>query len=256
MKLPTLLCLFLPLALALPMAHADELADADALFQKKDYAQALKLYTKLGEAGNAVAQQHLGEMYWYGEAGAVNDAVAKGWFSKAAAKGNQPAIAALAVMQQRLARKSDIAYWMGKYDGAELKSGKFRCPAPRLPAVSKDNVEIDAVARRVDTWQNCYNEFVVNLNALSPLSKKIPADVVSLMKKEELDQAALYLGQVQQTIIEEAKVSSKLVLADIAAWRSATEAWVTQHNDIVNNGPTAEKKADSEARKRNYAPPK
>ena len=54
------------------LAHADELADANALFQKKAYPQALQLYTKLANAGNAEAQLHLGEMYWYGEAGAID----------------------------------------------------------------------------------------------------------------------------------------------------------------------------------------
>ena len=50
---------------------------------------------------------------------------------------------------------------------------------------------------------------------------------------------------MQETIAEDAKVSSKLVLADFAAWRTATEAWVKEHNEIVKNGPTAEKQADS-----------
>ena len=50
-------------------ACADELADADALFAKKAYPEALQKYTKLANAGNVTAQQHLGEMYFYGEAG-------------------------------------------------------------------------------------------------------------------------------------------------------------------------------------------
>ena len=252
MKLPILLCL----VLALPLAHADELTDANALFEKKQYAQALKLYTKLAQAGNVEAQQHLGEMYWYGEAGAVDDAAAQSWFSKAAAKGNKESIAALAVMQKRIARKDDIAYWTSRYDGSELKSGKYRCPAPRLPPLSKDNDEIDAVSKRIDVWQNCYNDFVTNLNAALPLTKRIPADVSSLMKKEELNQADKHLDEVQKNISEEAKISSKLVLADIAVWRNATEAWVKEHNEIVKSGPSADRQADMDARKRNYAPPK
>lgn len=251
MKLPILLCLLL----AAPLVHADELADANGLFEKKQYAQALKLYTKLAQAGNVEAQQHLGEMYWYGEAGAVDDTAAQSWFAKAAAKGNKESIAALAVMQKRIDRKKDITYWTTQYDGADLKSGQYRCPAPRLPAVSKDNKDIEAVSNRVDVWQNCYNAFVTNLNAVSPLTKRIPADISSLMKKEEFEQANAHLEAVQQTISEEAKVNSKLVLADIAAWRAATEAWVTEHNAIVKSGPSADRQADYDARKRNYAPP-
>lgn len=252
MKSSLLLCLML----AMPLAHADELADANALFEKKEYAQALKLYTKLANGGNVEAQQHVGEMYWYGEAGVIDDALAQSWFQKAAAKGNKPSAAALEVMKQRVARKADIDYWVSKYDGADLKSGKFRCAAPRLPTISKDNAEIDAVGARIETWQNCYNGFVTNLNAVTPLTKRIPADVAVLMKQGELDAATKHLQSVQETIAEDAKVSSKLVLADVAAWRTATEAWVKEHNDIVKSGPTAQKQEEYEARRRNYAAPK
>jgi len=252
MKRSLLLCL----ALLSPLAHADELADANALFEKKQYAQALKLYTKLANAGNPEAQQHVGEMYWYGEAGVIDDGIAQGWFTKSAAKCNKVSAAALGVMQQRVARKADIEYWVSKYDGADLKSGKFRCPTPRLPAISKDNAEIDAVSAKIETWQDCYNGFVLNLNAVTPLTKRIPADIAVLMKQEELDAANKHLAAVQENVAEEAKTSSKLVLADIAAWRSATEAWVREHNEIVGNSPSAKKQADIEARKRNYAPAK
>src|SRR6266571_6458393 len=95
-----LLCLALTLVLG-SAAHADELADANALFAKKAYPQALQLYTRLANAGNVEAQRHLGEMYWYGEAGAIDNVKADGWFRKAAAKGDKVAIATLDVMQQR-----------------------------------------------------------------------------------------------------------------------------------------------------------
>lgn len=252
MKRTLLLCLML----VLPLAHADELSDANALFEKKDYAQALKLYTKLANGGNAEAQQHLGEMYWYGEAGVIDDAIAQSWFLKSAAKGNKVSATALEVMKKRVERKADITYWTSKYDGNDLTSGVYRCPAPRLPQVSKDNADIKAVSDRIDTWQNCYNAFVVNLNAVTPLTKRIPQDVSALMKQEELDAAAKHLQAVQETVAENAKVSSKVVLADIAAWRNATEAWVKEHNAIVKSGPTPERQADFEARRNNYAPPR
>ena len=236
-------------------ACADELADANALFQKKSYPQALQLYTKLANAGNAEAQLHLGEMYWYGEAGAIDEAKADAWFRKAAAKGNKTAAAALEVMKQRVARRADIDYWTSKYDGAELKSGKFRCPAPRVPGISKTNEEIDAVAARVTAWQECYNGFVVNLNESSPLTKRIPPDVEKLMNQQETEKAKAYLDEVQARIAEDAKVNAKLVLADFGAWRSATDAWVAEHNMIVKNSPSAERQQDFDARKNNYAPP-
>ncbi|QYF92203.1 SEL1-like repeat protein [Massilia sp. PAMC28688] len=225
-----LLCLSL---LMCTVAHADDLADAKALFAKKSYPEALKLYTKAANAGSAEAQLHLGEMHLYGEAGAIDLAKAEAWFKKAAAKGNKTAVAALEMMKQREVRKDDIAYWMSKYDGAELKSGKFRCPAPRIPAMSKQNDEISAVAEKVQGWQACYNGFVENINASSPLTKLIPKDVADLMTKDEMDAAGKHLEGVQARIVEEARVGSKMLLADYAAWRDATDAYVREHNKMV-----------------------
>ena len=244
-------CLSLLLAGA---AYADELADAKALFQNKDYPQALQLYTKLANAGNAEAQLQLGQMYWYGEAGAIDDAKAEAWFRKSAAKGNKTAAAALEVMKQRVARRADIDYWISKYDGADLKSGQFRCPAPRIPAISKVNEEITAVAARVEAWQACYNGFVRNLNESSPLVKRIPADVSVLMNEQEMNKARNYLDEVHARIAEDAKISAKLVLADYGVWRNATDAYIAEHNAIIKAGPSADRQQDIEARKRNYAP--
>lgn len=217
--------------------HAGELDDAKALFEQKKYPEALKIYTKLANGGNVEAQQQLGQMYWYGEAGAVDEAKARMWFQKAAAKGNKVAAASLDVMQQRVARRADIEHWVSGYDGAELKSGKFSCPAPRIPAISKQADDIERVSNAIAKWQECYNGFVTNLNAMSPLTARIPADIAKLMNASELERAHKHLAQVQENISEEAKVAAKLVLADVGVWRSATEAYIGEHNAIVNKAP-------------------
>ncbi|WP_137173305.1 tetratricopeptide repeat protein [Massilia sp. HP4] len=228
-------CLSLSLAVAASgAAFAGELEDANALFEKKDYAGALKIYTKLANAGNPHAQQQLGQMYWYGEAGAVDEAKAKGLFEQAAAKGNKVAADSLVIMQQRVERRAEIDYWIKGYDGADLQSGEYRCPSPRIPAVSKLNDEIERVNKLVTNWQDCYNKMVTNLNAQSPLTKRIPPDIAKLMNKQETEASTAYLEQVRQNIAEGAKVNSKMILADFAAWRSATEAFVDQHNSVVN----------------------
>ncbi len=214
-------------------AQADDLVDGNAQFAKKNYPQALQLYTKAANAGNAEAQLHMGEMYLYGEAGSVDMAKAESWFKKSAAKGNKTAAAALEMMKQRALRKDDLVYWMSRYDGAELKSGKFRCPTPRIPTMSKVNEEIAAIAAKVQEWQLCYNGFVENINAVTPLTTRIPADVVALLTKEEMATATAYLAGVQSRIVEEARISSKLLLADYAVWRDATDAYVAQHNQMV-----------------------
>jgi len=228
------------------LVHAGELEDAKALFEQKKYPEAMKLYTRLANAGNVEAQQSLGQMYWYGEAGEVDEAKATMWFTKAAAKGNKVAADSLVIMQQRVARRADIDYWVSKYDGEDLKSGKFHCPAPRVPPVSKQSDEIDRVANAINKWQDCYNGFVQNLNAVSPLANRIPADIAKLMNAAEMEKAKAHLAQVQENVSEEAKVGAKMTLADVAVWRSATEAYIAEHNAIVNKAP----KEDSISSKR------
>ncbi len=219
------------------LAHAGELENAKALFEQKKYPEAMAMYTKLANAGNVEAQQLLGQMYWYGEAGTVDEAKATMWFQKAAAGGNKVAEASLDIMKQRVERRADIDYWVSKYDGEELRSGKFRCPKPRIPAISKQSEEIDRVSNAINKWQDCYNGFVQNLNAASPLDKQIPHDVAKLMNLAEMEKAKAHLAQVQENLSEDAKVGAKMVLADVAVWRSATEAYIAEHNAIVNKAP-------------------
>ncbi|MES2018892.1 MAG: sel1 repeat family protein [Pseudomonadota bacterium] len=234
-----LFCLSMLLCGAL---HADELADANALFAKKSYPQALQMYAKLANGGNAEAQLHMGEMHLYGEAGAVDLAKAEVWFKKSAAKGNKTAIAALEMMRQRELHKAELAYWMAGYDGADLTGGQYRCPAPRVPAMSKQNDEIASIGAKVDKWKACYNAFVENLNAAAPLTSRIPKDVADLMTEAETAIATAHLAQVYSRIMEDARVQSKLFLADLTVWRDATDAYVTENNRIVEEAKSGKRK--------------
>ena len=249
----TLFCLMLAWA---GLAAASELTDANALFDKKAYPQALQLYTKLGNAGNVEAQRRVGEMYFYGEAGEVDEAKAEPWLRKAAAKGEKTAVALLDLIAQRAAHRADIEYWTSKYDGADLRSGKFRCPAPRFPQISKLAEEVARVLDSLEAWQQCYNGFVDNLNANSPLTKRIPPEIAKMMNAKETAQAETHLAEVRDGVIEDARVNSKLVLAEFGVWRSATAAYVAEHNQIIKNLPSEERMRDIEARKNNYAPTK
>lgn len=233
-------CLFCLALGAAAHVHADELSDADALFAKKAYPEALQKYTKLANAGNVMAQQHLGEMYFYGEAGAVDTDKAALWWGKAAAKGNKVAIASLDMMKKRDAHRADIDYWITQYDGAELTGGEFRCPAPRFPAVSKENDDIERYSAKMKEWEACHNRAVVHLNASLPLTTLIPKDIAPLLTKEENEKAEAHLKEVADRAAEDIKVAGNLVLADYNAWRTSTESWVNEHNDIVKSAPPAD----------------
>jgi hypothetical protein len=232
-----LLCL----ALLAGAVHADDMSDAKKAMDNKDYATALKLYAKQDKAGNVEATYQLGTMYWYGEAGAIDLAKADQLFKKAAAKGSKHAAAALDVMKKRVERKNDIAFWTDKYDGSELNSGKFRCPAPRIPAVSKQNDEIQAVAAKMEAWQTCYNAFVQNLNDANPLSKRVPKELWDIMNKAETEATLARIQEAQTRISEDAKINSSMIVADFAAWRKATEAFVDQHNAVMKTVQDADK---------------
>jgi len=234
---PVLACLFCLALGAARIASADELLEANALFAKKAYPEALQKYTKLANAGNVTAQQHLGGMYFYGEAGSVDIDKAALWWGKAAARGDKEAIAALDMMKQRAARSKDIDYWITQYDGSELTSGEYRCPAPRFPAVSKVNEEIQRYSDKMKTWEACHNGLVKHLNATLPLDKLIPEDLARLMTKDEMDKATAHLKEVGDNISENTKVSGNLVLADYNVWRNATEAYVKEHNEILKSAP-------------------
>jgi len=156
---------------------------------------------------------------------------------------------------ERDKRRADIDYWLKTYDGSEFTSGEYRCPSPRFPSVSKQNEDIDRVSANMEAWQDCHNRAVVNFNAKSPLSKQMPADVARLLTPEEMESATARLKQVQENVAEMLKINGKLVVADFTAWRSATNAWVKEHNDIVNSGPSEERQQDINARRNNYASP-
>lgn len=157
------------------------------------------------------------------------------------------------VAQQREARKAEIEHWLTRYDGYELKDGKFFCRSPRIPQVSKDNAEITAVGEKVTAWQKCYNAFVDNVNRKDPPEQRIPKDVYELMNAAEREKAIAHIKAVQTEVALTASVKAKTIMADYDAWRAATEAWVEDHNkttkQIQDQNPV-----DYELRRNNGVP--
>lgn len=231
----TMFCLAL---MAAASALADDLADAGKLLENKAYPQALALYTKLANAGNPVAQFHLGEMYWYGEAGSIDLAQARHWFSKASAAGSKEAADALEVMAQRELRRKDIDYWVGDYDGKEMKSGEFDCARPEIPGISKSNADITRVEHAYAVWLKCYNGFVQNLGDALPPGKRIPQDISRLMNQIEYDQSVARLDKVYKELSQQAGDSAAAIMGSYRDWRKATEEFVAARN--------AEGKAESD----------
>lgn len=64
-------------------AQADPLSEAQAAYDRKDYASAHKLLRPLAEKGSVEATMLLGVMYYKGEGVAISDAEAAKWFELA-----------------------------------------------------------------------------------------------------------------------------------------------------------------------------
>jgi TPR repeat protein len=205
---------------------ADELADADKLMAAKDYTRALPIYAKLAAGGNAVAQFHLGELYWYGEGTAVDMAKGDELFKKAADAGVADAKAALQMTPQRQAKLGQIDYYANKYDGSDIALAKFNCVKPDIPAMSTNVRDIKAVGVNVDAWLACYNGFVKNLNSLLPAGKAIPADLPNLMTDAEFAQSIARMDQAYAAAGADAKKQADSVNLAQAAWEAKTTEYV------------------------------
>lgn len=155
--------------------------------------------------------------------------------------------------QQREARKAEIEHWLTRYDGYELRSGEFACRTPRIPQISKENAEIEAVGQRLTAWQLCHNRFADNINKKEPLENRIPKDVWELMDAGEREKAIARIKSVQDEIATAAGVKAKLIMADYQAWRDATDAWVREHNATTKH-IQENNRADYELRRNNGVP--
>ena len=91
--------LLLALGLSEPVL-AGPLEDADAAYDKQDYATALRLLRPLGNRGDAWAQNRLGSMYYLGRGVPHDYAQAVKWYRMAADQGDAWAQAMLGIMYQ------------------------------------------------------------------------------------------------------------------------------------------------------------
>lgn len=250
------------LLLLVTAVQADELSDANKALDNKAYPQALQSYTRLAGSGNAEAQFHLGEMYWYGEGVAQSDASAKDWFNKAAAIGHPGAKGALLTMQQRSDRAAEITFYTQGYNGDDVALDTYQCVTPVIPEVSKKNEDIAAVSKAINGWLACYNRFAQNLNASLPPGKKIPEAVSVLMNQQEYTQAAARMDSAYARLTTEAGAQAARITAQQATWQRNTDEYVVVEKSrqlrakVALEAMQAQAAKDlSEARGRQIGPP-
>ena len=100
-------------AAASPLAAQNVRAGIEA-WQRADYASAVAIWRPLAEAGDADAQFNLGQAYRLGRGLAINLAVAKTWFERAADKGHVDAQTTLGLLLFQNGEQAEGLKWLGK----------------------------------------------------------------------------------------------------------------------------------------------
>ncbi len=212
------------------VASADAYTEAMSAWNQRDFATAFPAMQQLAKAGHPAAQLQLGEMYGFGEGVAEDMGAARQWLAEARASGHPDAAAALALMQQRAARKDEIAKFAASFDGGALAIGQYRCADPVLSSAALTNAEIAQTRAALDGWRSCYQEFSARMRAALPASRAIPADLAALMSTDEHARAVARVDQVYAGIVSEVRQRASAVLAQSEAWGAATAAQIASRN--------------------------
>lgn len=213
----------LALLLSAPVM-ADELADGIKAWEAQDFTRAHQVLGKLASSGNVEAQLMVGEMYGFGEGVPEDFAQSEAWLNKAKAGGHKDAAESLQTMQQRRARKQDIAYYVAGYKGDGLSLASHKCVDPEFPDNSRTKSKIKEVQAQMDAWMACYQGFAKDLQAALPSGKVIPADVAKLMSLSELQQARANMDQVYAQFDNEGRQHGTKLLAAHEAWYARVES--------------------------------
>jgi uncharacterized protein len=221
---------------ALPVTVlADELADGIKAWERQDYTQAHAIFSKLAAAGNPEAQRQLGEMYGFGDGVPEDMAKADEWLNKARANGSKDAAASLQAVHQRAARKADIAFYVSKYDGAELSLQKHGCVQPSFPKYSETKAEIKKIAAVMSEWQACYQRFAADLAAAMPPGKAIPEDVANIMSTSEFAAAKTRMDKAYAAMAADARKQATDLIAANDAWVKETEVYAKSEKANTTN---------------------
>jgi uncharacterized protein len=224
------------LLIAVPVTVlADELADGIKAWERQNYTEAYAIFSKLAAAGNPEAQRQLGEMVGFGDGVPEDMAKAEEWLQRAQANGSKDAAASLQTLHQRAARKGDIAFYVSKYNGAELSLQKHRCVTPNFPKYSETKSEIKKVAARMTEWQACYQRFAADLTAAMPPGKAIPEDVANIMSTSEFAAAKNRMDHVYASMAADARKQATGLIAANDAWVKETEAYAKSEKANTRN---------------------
>ena len=142
--------------MAIPAAWAS-FEDGLAAFDDGDHAAALAIWQPLAEAGDADAQNALGDIYLYGRGVPRDAAAAIGWYEQAAAQGHADAQNHLGVIYANgfgveVDRVTAFMWW-------KLAAARGHEDAPHALSVIGNRMtpaEIDEANARADAWSKAH----------------------------------------------------------------------------------------------------
>lgn len=148
----------------------------------KDFRKAIDRLTPLAESGNAEAQALLGELSWYGEGVAANLSVAEKWFQLAAKNGNERAKQFNEMIDKRLLKASEIAFYTNEPSGKHFDYLESKCPAP---AFKNQSYKVNAL--QMKAWHKCFND----LNSALVIARKknqliVPSELLPILTESEI----------------------------------------------------------------------
>jgi TPR repeat protein len=232
------------LLLVCACAYADELSDGIKAWERRDFATAQTIFSKLANAGNPQAQLLLGEMYGYGE-GVPEDLVqAERLLGQARAAGNKEAVESLDNVRQRASRKADIARFAE--GGAPPQSlSAFGCVMPVFPEVSTTQADIKAVTAKANDWRSCYERYGAHLAAQPAGDKAVPADVAKLMNLVELERARVGREQLYARAAAAANEEAAAFGQASSQWFARTKSY-SQSMDKVTRDESSRRQREIE----------
>lgn len=222
------------LLLACASVRADELSDGIKAWERRDFANAQTILSKLANAGNSQAQLLLGEMYGYGEGVPEDLAQAERLLGQARAAGKKDAAESLANVRQRATRKADIASYAD--GGAPPQSlTAFGCAMPSFPEMSTTQVDIKAVTAKASEWRSCYERYGVHLAAQPAGDKAVPADLAKLMNLVELERAVTSREQAYARAAAAANEQAAAFGRASDQWYAATRQYSQSMDQMTRN---------------------
>jgi len=129
------------------LSDAEIFAQAQALYRKAEYQEALKLVGPLAQRGEARAQYVAGYMYFYGQGVQRNERIAYAWIGNSARQGYPPAVEAVRAIRARQEQSASAA---DETSSAPAQAALAPTPPPAavLPPQTDSGDVIDLRPRR------------------------------------------------------------------------------------------------------------